>query len=126
MKHSKRPWNELLSELAAFSLLITSIGLLWRDNMLLFIVILVEGMVALGFWHDRYDLSVFLVIAVLGSLAEAVFVHFGVWRYANPTRLGVPLWFPVAFGTAALIGKRLVCTITGMGEGADPSRVARG
>ena len=126
MKHSKRPWNGLLSELAAFSLLAASIGLLWRDNMLLFIVMLVEGMVALGFWHDRYDLSVFLVIAVLGSLAEAVFVHFGAWQYANPTLLGVPLWFPVAFGTAALIGKRLVCTITGMWEGAGPSRVARG
>jgi uncharacterized membrane protein YoaT (DUF817 family) len=126
MKHSKRPWNELLSELVAFSLLAASIVLLWRDNMLLFIVILVEGMVALGFWHDRYDLSVLLVIAVLGSLAEAVFVHSGVWRYANPTLLGVPLWFPVAFGTAALIGKRLVCTITGMWEGARPSRVARG
>lgn len=125
MKHSKQAWNELVSELAAFSLLVASIGLLWRDNMLLFIVILVEGMVALGFWHDRYDLSVFLVIAVLGSLAEAVFVHFGVWRYANPTLLGVPLWFPVAFGTTALIGKRLVCTITGMWEEANPSRVAR-
>ena len=126
MKHSKRPWSGLVSELAAFSLLVTSIGLLWRDNMLLFIVILLEGMVALGFWHDRYDLSVFLVIAVLGSLAEAVFVHSGVWRYANPTLLGVPLWFPVAFGTAALIGKCLVCTITGMRERASPSRVGRG
>ena len=125
MKHSKQPWNGLVSELAAFSLLAASIVLLWRDNMLLFIVILIEGMVALGFWHDRYDLSVFLVIAVLGSLAEAVFVHFGVWRYANPTLLGVPLWFPLAFGTSALIGKRLVCTITHLWEEADPSRVAR-
>jgi len=35
----------------------------------------------------------------------------GVWRYANPTLLGVPLWFPAAFGTAALIGERLVRTI---------------
>ena len=126
MKHSKQPWNGIVSELAAFSLLAASIVLLWRDNMLLFIVILIEGMVALGFWHDRYDLSVFLVIAVLGSLAEAVFVHFGVWQYANPTLLGVPLWFPVAFGTSALIGKRLVCTITGMWEEASRSRVAKG
>ena len=111
---------------AAFSLLAASIVLLWKDNMLLLIVMLVEGMVALGFWHDRYDLSVFLVIAVLGSPAEAVFVHFGVWQYANPTLLGVPLWFPVAFGTSALIGKRLVCTITSMWEDASRSRVAKG
>jgi len=90
------------------------------------VVALAECLAMLTLWHDRLDVSFFLIIAVLGSLAEAVFVHSGVWRYANPTLLGVPLWFPVAFGTTALIGKRLVCTITGMWEGAGPSRVARG
>ena len=112
MKHSKQLWNELAVGITAFSVLAASIVLLWRDNELLFVTLLVEALVALGLWHDRYDLSVFLVIAVLGSLAEALFVHSGVWRYANPTFLGVPLWFPLAFGTAALIGERLVCTIT--------------
>jgi uncharacterized membrane protein YoaT (DUF817 family) len=114
MKHSKQLWNEIVVEIVAFWVLAASIMLLWRDNALLFIVLLVEVMVALGLWHDRYDLSVFLVVAVLGSLAEALFVHSGVWRYANPTLLGVPPWFPLAFGTAALIGERLVCTVTRM------------
>jgi uncharacterized membrane protein YoaT (DUF817 family) len=126
MKHSKQLWNELTMELAAFSLLITSIVLLWRDNLLLFTVVLVEVLAALGLWHDRYDLSCFLVVAVLGSLAEAVFVHFGVWRYANPTLLGVPLWFPLAFGTAALIGERLVRTVIEMWEEECFSRVSKG
>ena len=121
MKHSNQLWNELAVGTAAFSVLAASIVLLWRDNALLFVILLVEALVALGLWHDRYDLSVFLVIAVLGSLAEALFVHSGVWRYANPTLLGVPLWFPLAFGTAALIGERLVCTITRMW---DPTRSA--
>ena len=113
MKHPKQLRNELLGEFAAFSLLTASIVLLWRDNLLLFAVMLVEGLAALGLWHDRYDLGAFLLIAVLGSLAEGVFVYFGVWRYANPTLLGVPLWFPLAFGTAALIGERLIRTVTG-------------
>jgi len=113
-------------ELAAFSLLITSIVLLWRDNLLLFTVVLVEVLAALGLWHDKYDLSCFLVVAVLGSLAEAVFVHFGVWHYANPTFLGVPLWFPLAFGTAALIGERLVRAITEMWEEESLSRASKG
>ena len=124
MKHSKQLWNELVIEAAGFSLLIASIVLLWRDNPLLFAVVLVEGLAALGLWHDRYDLNIFLIIAALGSLAEAVFVHFGVWHYANPTFLGVPLWFPLAFGTAALIGGRLVRTITGMWEGASSPRIS--
>ena len=113
---SNRPWTELAKGITAFSLLVASIVLLWRDNLLLLLVVLVEGLAALGLWHDRYDLSVFGIIGVLGSLAEAVFVHFGVWHYANPTVLGVPLWFPLAFGTAALIGKRLIWTITTIWE----------
>jgi len=81
MKRSKQLWNDLVRELAAFSLLVASIVLLWRHNLSLFVVVLVEGLAALGLWHNRHDLSLFLIIAVLGSLAEAVFVHFGVWRY---------------------------------------------
>jgi hypothetical protein len=128
MKHSKRRkqlWNEFIGQAAAFSLMAVSIALLWRDNPLLFIVVLVEGLAALGLWHDRYDLGFFLVIGVLGSLAEAWFVRFGVWRYGNPTFLGLPLWFPVAFGTAALIGGRLVRTITAIWEQARVSRASK-
>ena len=126
MKRSRRLWNELVKELVAFSLLVASIVLLWRNNLLLLVVLLVEGLAALGLWHERYDLCFFLVTAVLGSLAEAVFVRFGVWRYANPTLLGIPLWFPISFGTAALIGERLVRTIAGMWEEAGSPRAFKG
>ncbi len=54
MKHSKQLRNDLVRALAAFSLLAASIVLLWRDNLLLFIVILVEGLAALGLWHDEF------------------------------------------------------------------------
>ncbi|MBC7263696.1 MAG: hypothetical protein H5T64_04980 [Chloroflexi bacterium] len=116
MKRSTRLWSGLLGELTAFSILTASIVWLWKDNSLLFIVVLVESLTALLLWHDRYDLCFFLVIAVLGSLAEVVFVHFGVWRYTNPTLLGIPLWFPLAFGTSGLIGERLVRSLIKMWE----------
>jgi uncharacterized membrane protein YoaT (DUF817 family) len=120
MNFSKEPWRELGVELAAFCVLVSSVVLLWRNNSLLLIVALVEALAALGLWHKRYDISFFLVIAVLGSLAEAVFVHFGVWHYANPTLLGVPLWFPLAFGTTGLIGQRLARTITRIWDKTSP------
>ena len=126
MKHSKQLWIELVKQLAAFSLLAASIVLLWRHNLLLFMIVLVEGLAALRLWRDRYDLSFFLVIGGLGSVAEAVFVHFGVWRYANPTLLGIPLWFPLAFGTSGLIGGRLARTITAIWEEASPSPASKG
>ena len=126
MRHSKQPWIELAMELMAFSLLVASVTLLWRNNLLLFIVALVECLVALALWHNRFDLTFFLIIAVLGSLAEAVFVHFGVWRYANPTFLGMPVWFPLAFGTTGLIGGRLAQTITAFWEEVSPFPASRG
>ena len=114
MTHSKALWIDLLKELAAFCVLVVSIVVLWRDNLGLLLVLLAESVLALLLWHERQDLCTFLGIAVVGSLAEAVFVHYGVWRYANPTLFGVPVWFPLSFGTAGLIGQRLSRTITEM------------
>ncbi|MBC7251765.1 MAG: hypothetical protein H5T62_15995 [Anaerolineae bacterium] len=116
MKQAKQVRHELLLELVAFSILVTSVVLLWRNNPLLLSVMVVECLVALLFWHDPLDVSFFLIIAVLGSLAELVFVRFGVWRYSNPTFLGIPLWFPWAFGTTGLIGARLARTMVGLWE----------
>jgi len=112
----REEWKELVIELAASFLLTISIILLWRDNALLFAATLLIALAALGIWHDWCDLCFFLVAGVPGSLAEAVFVHFGVWRYANPTFMGIPVWFPISFGTAALIAERLARTILRMRE----------
>jgi hypothetical protein len=103
--------RELILEVTAFALLQGSIVLLYKNNVLLWGVLLLEALAALRLWHEPHDVVFFLVIAVLGSVAEAIFVQFNVWRYANPTTLGVPLWFPVSFGLAGLIGQRIVHTI---------------
>jgi len=66
----------------------------------------------MGLWHDRYDRSSFVIVAVFGTRAEVFFVHYGVWEYSHPAILGIPIWFPVAFGTSALIGARLIRTVT--------------
>ena len=114
MKSSRQLCFELVRELAAFSLEAATIILLYQDNLLLLATVSVETLLAVGLWHERRDVAAFLGLALIGSAAEAVFVHFGVWRYANPSLLGFPPWFPVAFGLAGLIGQRLVGTVTEM------------
>ena len=111
MERSRIWQRELLAAFAAFVLLETSVLLLWRNNMQLLAAMVVECLLALARWHERIDVSFFLVIAVLGTLAEVLFVRAGIWQYANPTLLGLPLWFPLAFGTTGLIGGRLARTI---------------
>jgi hypothetical protein len=95
--------RELTVEVTAFALLPATIVLLYKNNSLLFGILLVEALVALRLWHEPHDIAFLLVIGMLGSAAEAVFVYFDVWRYANPTALGMPVWFPVSFGLAGLI-----------------------
>lgn len=125
MKTWRSLWTELAVEAGAFVVLVTCVALLWEYNVLLLALMAVECGFALALWHMRIDICFFLVIAVLGSLAEAVFVHFGVWEYANPTILGVPIWFPFAFGTTGLIGGRLARTMTSIWDRVSPPQVNR-
>jgi hypothetical protein len=116
--------RELLIAFSGFSLLVASVVLLWRSNWLLLGVVLLECIVALVRWHDRMDVSFFLIIAIFGSLAEVVFVRFGIWRYTNPSLLGMPLWFPAAFGTTGLIGQRLARTVAAIWDRTAPARTS--
>jgi uncharacterized membrane protein YoaT (DUF817 family) len=112
MRFTKQLWVELAVELATFSLLVASITMLWRSNILLLAIVLAECLFALALWHERHDVSFFLILAVFGTLAEVVFTSSGVWQYNNPTWLGIPLWFPLAFGTAGVAGQRMARTAT--------------
>jgi hypothetical protein len=113
---TKQLWGELAVQSGTFCLLVTSIVLFWRNNALLSAIVAAECVMALMLWHERHDVSFFLALAVFGTLAEMAFTHSGVWQYANPTFLGIPLWFPPAFGTAGLAGQRLARTAAAVWE----------
>jgi uncharacterized membrane protein YoaT (DUF817 family) len=105
-------FTNLFWEILAFTTLIGSIIIFWQNNLVLLTAVLIQCLVALWYWHERYDITFFLVISVFGTVAEGVFVRSGIWQYNNPTLYGVPLWFPFAFGTTALISQRLALTLT--------------
>jgi hypothetical protein len=97
---------------------------MWRNNPLLTLLMLVEFAAVLRRWHDRRDLSFLLVIGGMGSAAEAVFVHSGAWHYTNPSLMGIPMWFPVAFGTAGLVGGRLARTLASLWDKASSTQAS--
>jgi uncharacterized membrane protein YoaT (DUF817 family) len=105
-------WGQLATEGVLFSVLVVAIVVLQGSSTFTLAVLLAIAIVTLILWHDRYDRWSFLVVAVFGTCAEVFFVRYGVWRYSNPAVFGVPFWFPVAFGTSALIGERLIRTVT--------------
>ena len=124
MRHLRHIWRTLLLQTAIFAALASTIIVMHSQSLSLLVVVSLESIASLALWHERYDVSCFTVIAVLGSLAEVIFVHFGVWEYANPTLLGVPIWFPIAFGTSGLIGARLARTLTTIWEEWHPASLS--
>ncbi len=104
-------------EILLFSMLAVAIVQFQNQSALALTLLLAIAFVALALWHDRYDRWSFFIVALFGTCAEVFFVHYGVWRYANPAVLGIPVWFPVAFCTSALIGERLIRTATRSGTG---------
>lgn len=122
MGNTKSLWGELAQEVVLFSGLAGAIVQLQGSSAVALIVLLSLALVTLALWHDRYDRWSFLVVAVFGTCAEVFFVHYGVWRYTNPDVLGIPVWFPVAFATSALIGERLIRTVVRTGKRSYKSR----
>jgi hypothetical protein len=120
MREWRSLWIELGTEMAFFVVLEACVALLWSNNNLLLLVSAIICAVSLARWHSRLDICFFLVIGVLGSLAELAFVQYGGWQYANPGWIGIPVWFPLAFGTTGLIGGRLARTLNAIWDKAKP------
>jgi uncharacterized membrane protein YoaT (DUF817 family) len=112
MRDSTQPFIQLLQEALVFAALTASIIVLHRHNWFLLAVLCLLLIAVVTHWHRRSDVVCLLVIGSLGTAAEVLFVRFGVWRYANPSWLGVPVWFPISFGLAGLVGLRVTRSVT--------------
>lgn len=85
---------------------------LWKNNLVVLMLMLLVWLFALKFWHSREDIIFFLAAAFFGPLGEIVAIHFGVWAYANPSMLGIPVWLPFAWGYVGMLIRRLSITIS--------------
>ena len=57
-------------------------------------------------WRSKEDLLLYIICSVAGTLAEAVAIASGAWKYSLPNFIGVPYWLPFLWGIAALFIKR--------------------
>jgi hypothetical protein len=100
--------KEFIYDGLIFALTLVGIVSLYQDNLLLTLVLSIAWIIGAKFWHRKHDVYFFIGAAVLGPLAEVIAIHFGVWSYANPFILGIPMWLPLAWGLCIIFMKRLV------------------
>jgi uncharacterized membrane protein YoaT (DUF817 family) len=102
----------LILYLIIFSGGIALISFLYMDSILLTLILLLCLLTCFMRWHNKRDLYSFIIGMIVGTSAEIITVHFGVWRYTNPTLLKIPLWLPLAWGTGAIVIRRLSETLS--------------
>lgn len=103
--------KELFFEIILFIAGIISITLFFKNNILLTLVLIIVWAIGIGFWHKKDDILFFITGAIIGPIGEIVCIYFGVWKYANPTFLGIPIWLPFAWGLATMLIKRIAETL---------------
>lgn len=64
--------------------------------------------VALGVFHESFDIAYAAYMMVVGAVIEYVGVHSGQWSYPNDPLGGVPFWFIPMWGGIGLFTRRLV------------------
>jgi len=103
--------QELLLEFILFALTVIFIVAFWSKNWLIAICLIALYIIGNMFWHKKYDYMYYLAGFVIGPSAEIAATYFGVWTYANPTLLNIPIWLPFAWGLAAVMILRIGQTV---------------
>jgi len=110
MKFNKH--QELLMESVFFIIAATLLVTLYTNPLVLTALLLIALALALFIWYEENDIIFFLAGAFLGALGEIICVNLGVWHYAKPQVLGIPLWLPVGWGMATLLIMRVSKTLS--------------
>lgn len=70
----------------------------WKNNILLTTFLAAISFLVLLKWADKKEKLLFFVGFLIGPVYDIILVPAGVWNYANPTFLNVPMWLPLAYG----------------------------
>ncbi|MBU1111411.1 MAG: hypothetical protein ABIG93_02335 [archaeon] len=103
--------EELLLESIIFVLTVVFIVSFWNKNWLIALTLLALYIIGNMFWHKKYDYVYYIAGFVIGPTAEIIAASFGVWTYANPSILNIPIWLPFAWGLAAIMILRIAQTV---------------
>lgn len=98
--------NDIVVPLLIYAACTVLVSGLWQLPVTLLVALVLMSALILRWWHTRVDLAFYCVAFVLGSLAEAVAVHFGAWQYGKPLHL-IPIWLPFLWGIVAVFVNRL-------------------
>ena len=111
MKNTKIKTKQLIYELILSITAVLSVIFLWQNNIGTFTILTILWILAMFLWHKKIDIITFIVGAIIGPIVEVSCIAMGVWSYANPSFIGIPLWLPILWGLATVLTRRIAETI---------------
>ncbi|MBA4418236.1 MAG: hypothetical protein C0392_10055 [Syntrophus sp. (in: bacteria)] len=100
---TKEDRNVLIRDLAIFWFLVFLVILVWKNNILVLLVLMGTYCVRYFLWPNNEDHVVFISGAVMGTIAEIIATKVGIWSYTMPTFFNIPLWLPCAWGVISVL-----------------------
>ncbi len=99
--------GKLVLEYFLMALVYTLILLFRSSPYLLSLGLLLLMVLRLIFFHQSWDVLVFLIGACVGPTLELVLTNLNLYFFTEPDFLGMPYWLPLLWGTVALAVRRL-------------------
>lgn len=102
-----KPIYALLRDLLIFFVLIFVVILVWKSNAAVTAIIIGAYLLRYLLWPNNEDHIIFAAGAILGTTAEIIATHVGIWSYTLPTFLNIPIWLPFAWGFVSVLIVRI-------------------
>ncbi len=93
--------QHVLNGLLAFAT-IFAVAQLWHFPLALGATLLITSLLFLKLNWSSKPLHLYVGAFILGPAAEILAIAHGVWSYADPHFLGIPVWLPFVWGNAAV------------------------
>jgi hypothetical protein len=82
-------------------------SLFWGEPYLVLVMVCIFSVLMLAVEYTKTAIFLYIIVAILGPLAEVVAIISGVWVYTEPQIMGIPLWLPLVWGNSALFILRI-------------------
>lgn len=95
--------SRLFRDLLIFWCVVFLVILVWKHTFLVTGILIAAYLVRYFIWPDREDHVFYAAGAIIGSVTEIIATRAGIWSYALPSFLNIPLWLPFAWGFAVVL-----------------------
>lgn len=100
-KALKKEWKNILFNTIFATLTVLFTALFYKNIWLTTIIISIVSVIGLIKWKSWLTFTIFIFGALWGPLCEIISIKFGVWQYAIPNMINIPIWLFFVWGNAA-------------------------